>query len=307
MFTRMVNEWKASWSLQFRRREMAVGYLLILPVFLLYGVFTLWPIVDSFFMSFTNAALTNPITRWIGLENYAAVAGNPEFWQSFYNTTVFAIQVLPLNIAISLALALLVQRRFLGVGIFRTIFYAPVVTSMVGVAVVWLWIFNPSFGILNMVLQALHLPTQSWLVEPNWSLEVIVLLRVWKGVGANMVIFLAGLNSIPRELLEAADVDGASRFKRFWLVVWPLLRPTTLYVIVLGTISLFQAFSEMYVMTQGGPIGTSTTVVYYMFENAFQAYQLGYGSAIAFVLFIVIFILSLFNLIFVQRWMKIEY
>lgn len=286
---------------------MLAGYLFILPIFILFGIFILWPVVDSFLMSFTDESLVNSVTRWVGLANYLTILRDPSFWQAFYNTALFAVQVLPLNIGISLSMALLVHRKFKGVGVFRTVFYAPVVTSMVGVAVVWLWIFNPSYGLLNLVLQAFHLPGQAWLVEPHWSLEVIVLLRVWKGVGANMVIFLAGLNSIPQELLEAAQVDGANRFTRFWLVTWPLLRPVTLYVVVLGTISLFQAFSEVYVMTQGGPVGTSTTVVYYMFENAFQSFELGYGAAIAFILFIVIGILSLFNLTVVQRRMRVEY
>lgn len=297
-------EWKLSWTLRHRRKEMIAAYLFILPTLILFCAFVFVPMIQSFIMSLTDANLNSATTHWVGFQNYQSVLKSPDFWQAFKNTAVFAVQVLPLNILISLLLAVLIQKKFRSVGLFRTIFYAPVITSMVAVSVVWSWIFNPSYGLLNIILHAFHLPAQSWLVQPHMSLEVLVLLRIWKGVGANMVIFLAGLNAIPAEVLEAAEVDGATRFRKFILIVWPLLKPTTLYVIVLGTISLLQAFTEVYVMTEGGPIGTSSTVVYLMFQKAFQEFKLGYGAAVAFVLFVIIFALSLFNLVFVQRRMQ---
>ncbi|MFD1674184.1 carbohydrate ABC transporter permease [Alicyclobacillus fodiniaquatilis] len=300
-------EWKASWTLRHRRREMIAGYLFLLPALLLFCIFTFLPMIESFFISFTDMSLNSASTHWVGLQNYALILHSADFWESFLNTAVFAIQVLPLNIIISLFLALLVHKKFKGVGFFRTIFYTPVITSMVAVSVAWLWLFNPSYGLLNSILADLHLPQQSWLVQPHWSLEVLVLLRVWKGVGSNMIIFLAGLNSVPTEMLEAAETDGAGRFRRFWSITWPMLGPTTLYVIVLGTISLLQAFTEVYVMTQGGPLETSSTVVYLLFQKTFQAFQLGFGSAIAFVLFVVILALSMINLVFVQKRLNRAY
>lgn len=299
-------EWRI-WARPHNLRQMAAAYLLIGPAVVLFTVFTFIPMVDTFVMSFTNRSLVSTTTHWVGWYNYREILASQAFWQAFFNTTIFSMQVLPLNIACALGLALLVHGKFRGVGWYRTIFFAPVVTSMVAVSIIWMWLFNPSNGLVNVFLAAFHLPTQAWIVQPHWALEVLVLLRVWKGIGANMIIFLAGLNAIPREYQEAAIVDGADKIHQFWSVTWPLLRPTTFYVLVLGTISLFQAFSEMYVMTQGGPLGTTTTVVYLVFTSAFQEFQLGYGAAIAAVLFMVIFGLSLVNVLVVQRRMRVDY
>lgn len=295
------------WMRPHLRRQALAAYLLIAPAVVLFTVFTFIPMVETFTMSFTDKSLVSASTHWVGWANYRAILGSATFRQAFFNTAIFAIQVLPLNIACSLGLATLVYGKFRGVGWFRTIFFAPVVTSMVAVSIIWTWLFDPSNGLVNELLALFHLPPQAWLVEPHWALEVLVLLRVWKGIGANMVIFLAGLNAIPREFWEASVVDGADRARRFWTITWPLLRPTTFYVLVLGTISLFQAFSEMYVMTQGGPMGTTTTVVYLVFNVAFQEFRLGYGAAIAAILFVVILTLSLVNLLVVQRRMRIDY
>lgn len=295
------------WLRPHNLRQMATAYFLIGPALVLFTIFTFIPMVETFVMSFTNRSLVSTSTQWVGWYNYREILGSSAFWQAFFNTTIFAIQVLPLNIACALGLALLVHGKFRGVGWYRTVFFAPVVTSMVAVSIIWMWIFNPSNGLINAFLTLVHLPTQAWIVEPHWALEVLVLLRVWKGIGANMIIFLAGLNAIPQEYQEAAVVDGADRVHRFWSITWPLLRPTTFYILVLGTISLFQAFSEMYVMTQGGPLGTTTTVVYLVFNIAFQEFQLGYGAAIAATLFVVIFGLSLVNVLVVQRRMRVDY
>lgn len=299
-------EWRI-WIRPHNLRQMAAAYLLIGPAVALFTVFTFIPMVETFVMSFTNRSLVSTTTHWVGWYNYREILASQAFWQAFFNTTIFSLQVLPLNVACALGLALLVHGKFRGVGWYRTIFFAPVVTSMVAVSIIWMWLFSPSNGLVNVFLAAFHLPTQAWIVQPHWALEVLVLLRVWKGIGANMIIFLAGLNAIPREYQEAAIVDGADKIRQFWSVTWPLLRPTTFYVLVLGTISLFQAFSEMYVMTQGGPLGTTTTVVYLVFTSAFQEFQLGYGAAIAAVLFVVIFGLSLVNVLVVQRRMRVDY
>ncbi len=295
------------WMRPHLRRQALTAYFLIAPAIVLFTVFTFIPMVETITVSFSNKSLVSASTQWVGWGNYRTILASSSFRQAFFNTAIFALQVLPLNIACSLGLATLVYGKFRGVGWFRTIFFAPVVTSMVAVSILWTWLFNPSNGLINEVLALLHLPTQAWLVEPHWALEVLVLLRVWKGIGVNMVIFLAGLNAIPREFWEASVVDGADRARRFWTITWPLLRPTTFYVLVLGTISLFQAFSEMYVMTQGGPMGTTTTVVYLVFNVAFQEFRLGYGAAIAAILFVVILALSLVNLLVVQRRMRIDY
>lgn len=299
-------EWRI-WIRPHNLRQMAAAYLLIGPAVVLFTVFTFIPMVETFVMSFTNRSLLSTTTHWVGWYNYREILASQAFWQAFFNTTIFSLQVLPLNVACALGLALLVHKKFRGVGWYRTIFFAPVVTSMVAVSIIWMWLFSPSNGLVNVFLAAFHLPTQAWIVQPHWALEVLVLLRVWKGIGANMIIFLAGLNAIPREYQEAAIVDGADKIRQFWSVTWPLLRPTTFYVLVLGTISLFQAFSEMYVMTQGGPLGTTTTVVYLVFTSAFQEFQLGYGAAIAAVLFVVILALSLVNVLVVQRRMRVDY
>ncbi|WP_187119784.1 carbohydrate ABC transporter permease [Numidum massiliense] len=206
-----------------------------------------------------------------------------------------------MNIAISLGLALLVNRALRGITIFRAAYYIPVVTSIIAASMIWMWLYDPNNGLINYIVTSLGFKPQLWLNDPDIALQALVAMRVWKGVGWNMVIFLAGLQAIPKTLYEAAAIEGANRWKSFWRVTWPLLTPTTFFVFVMATLSTFQTFGEIYAMTQGGPTGSTTTIVYLIFVYGFERYEMGYASAIAFVLFAIIFVLTLLNMLIGQR------
>ena len=229
----------------------------------------------------------------------------PIFWQAASNTLYFALGV-PINLFISLMIALLLNRRLRGIGIFRTAFFLPAITSLAAVSVVWLWLFNPSqYGLLNSLLISLGLPLQSWLRDPVLSMPCLIFLGVWHGMGYNIIIFLAGLQSIPKAYYEAAEIDGANIIRRFTAITWPLLTPTLFYILTVGLINSLKAFTEIDMMTQGGPLGTTTTLAYYLYQQAFQFFQMGKASAVAVLLFGMLLILSWIQFRFVDR--KVHY
>ncbi|MEW6046893.1 MAG: sugar ABC transporter permease [Bacillota bacterium] len=286
----------AGWAAGRRGRIRWIIPLFLLPAVAYTLVFRVAPIGASFYLSLTDyTMLSRP--NWVGLENYRRVLFEYDlFWQAFANTVQFALEVLPLNIALALGLALLVNRAIRGIAAFRAIYYLPSVMSVIAASMVWLWLYNTRVGLLNSVLAAVGLPAVNWLGNPGTALHSLVLMRVWKGAGVNMVIYLAGLQGIPVELYEAATIDGAGAFQRFRRITWPLLWPVTFYIIVMGLISTFQTFGEIYAMTQGGPLESTTTVGYLIYQAAFQYFEMGAASAISFVLFVVIFTLSVLQL-----------
>ncbi len=269
-----------------------IPYMFILPVILLTLLFKFIPIGISLSLSFTDYdMLSNP--RWVGLANYAyLLSDNDLFWRSLRNTAQYSLEVLPANIIISLFLAILVNQKLRGMAFFRTIFYLPVVTSIIAVSMIWLWIYNHQVGLLNSILDLFGLGPLEWLRNPKLSLHSLAIMRIWKGVGWNMVIYLAGLQGIPAYIYEAATIDGASSWTQFRRLTWPLLRPVTYYIIVMGLISTFQSFGEIYAMTQGGPLDSTTTLGYLIYQQAFQYWEMGKASATAFILFGLILALS---------------
>ncbi len=281
-----------------------MGYLFVLPVVLYVAVVHFLPIASSLYLSFTRyTILSRPV--WVGLANYARLlTDDPLFWRAMRNTAQYALEVLPLNIAISVGLALLVNKATHGVVLFRTLFYMPVVTSIIAVSMMWLWLYEPRSGLLNLLLDRLGLGPVQWLGNPALALHSLVLMRVWRGVGWNMVIYLAGLKGIPQEYYEAAEMDGASALQKFTHITWPALKPVTYYVIVMGLISTFQTFGEVYAMTAGGPLDSTTTVAYLIYQRAFQYYEMGEAASMAFTLFLVIFGLSLINVRYFQSRME---
>jgi multiple sugar transport system permease protein len=292
------------WKSKQKRKQALVAYTFLAPTYLLFVGFMLIPVVWALYLSFTNYDIFTQ-AEWVGLDNYKTLVNDNEFRNALKNTTIFAMEVIPLNMAISLCLALLVNRALKGITFFRAAYYVPVVTSIIAVSMIWMWLYDPNNGIINYLLESVGLKPQLWLNDPDLALHALVFMRVWKGVGWNMVIFLAGLQAIPQTLYEAADIEGANRWKKFWKITWPLLTPSTFFVFVMATISTFQTFGEIYAMTKGGPVGSTTTVVYLIFVHGFERYEMGYASAVAFVLFAVIFILSLINMLFLQK--KIHY
>ena len=286
------------WKRQ-RRKQTAVAYFLISPTLLIFLIFTLAPVVFALYMSFTNYNILSH-KDWIGLDNYRRLASDDDFANAVRVTLQYTLEVVPLNLAISLGLALLINMKIRGLAFFRSAYYMPVVTSMIAVSMVWLWLYDPTYGLFNKLLSSIGLPEQTWLKDPGLALHAMVLLKVWKGVGANMVIFLAGLQGIPKELYEAASLDGASSLRKLWSVTIPLLRPTTFFVIIMTTIGTMQSFGEVYAMTGGGPSGSTTNLVYLIYTRAFERMEMGYASAIATVLFALILLLTVINMTLVR-------
>lgn len=266
-------------------RVQLIGLLFVLPAGLYILIFQMIPVVYGFVLSFTDY---NPIRRggpeFTGFDNYAELVSNPEFGNALLVTGRYVLQVLPLTVVIALVLALLVNRPFRGVGLFRSALYLPHIVSLTVVSLVWLWMYSPN-GLFNDVLATFGLPRQKWLLDADTALNAASAMRIWKALGSNMVLLLAGLQSIPRDLYEAARVDGAGRWNTFRYVTLPGLRPMLVYVVTMDIIFLAQGFAEIYVLTKGGPLGSTTTVNYLIYTEAFQYNQLGSASAMAFVLF----------------------
>jgi len=275
------------------RRQERAALLFLAPALLLLGVFFLFPVLAGLALSLTDFdvyAVGSPeVARFVGLHNYRDVLSDQEFWNALRNTLYFAFVGGPLSVLASLAAALLVNAKLARLkGLFRTVLFAPVVTTLVAVAIVWRYILQPRYGFLNFGLERLGLDPVDWLGDPLWSMPAIILLAVWKNFGYNMLILVAGLQSIPEELHEAAEVDGAGWWRRFRHVTLPSLAPTFVFVTVLTMIGNFQIFAEPYVMTQGGPLRSTTTVMLLMYEEGFRWWRMGKASAIAFLLFFVI-------------------
>jgi multiple sugar transport system permease protein len=269
------------------------GWLFAGPALALIAVFFLLPVAGAFALSFTDFdlyALADPGNlRFVGLGNYAHLLTTPLFWKALGNTAWFVVLGTPLSIAASLGAALLVNSRFAHApGAFRVAFFAPVVTTLVAVAIVWRYLLHTRYGLINHALAQLGIDPVDWLGDPRWSMPAIVLLAVWKNFGYNMIIFVAALQAIPQDLYEAARLDGASAWQEFRHVTLPLLRPTFTLVGVLTVAGYFQLFAEPWVMTQGGPLQSTVSVLYFMYDEGFKWWNLGSASAIAFVLFAII-------------------
>ena len=275
------------------RSRLNPAYLFVAPALALIAVFFLVPAAASFFLSLTDfdlygvADLAN--VRFIGARNYGALLRDPLFWVALRNTLYFVFVAGPLSVAASLAAALLITSAAVRLaGLFRTLFFLPVVTSLVAVAVVWRYLYHPRFGLLNYALALIGLGPLDWLGDPRLAMPAIILMSVWKNFGFNMVIFMAGLQSIPERLYEAASIDGATTVQQFFRVTMPMLTPTFVFVGVMTLIGNFQLFAEPYVMTQGGPSHSTLSLVLYMYEEGFRWWSLGYAAALAFVLFAII-------------------
>lgn len=288
-------------------RRGVAAWTFVAPALVALGVFFFLPIVAALLLSFTDfdlyalADLHN--LRFVGLGNYLTLAKTPLFWQVLGNTIEFVILGVPLSIATSLGAALLINSKLARFrGLFRTIFFAPVVTTLVAVAVIWRYLFNTQFGVINWLLGLIGLGPIDWLGSPHWAMPAIVVFAVWKNFGYNMIILLAGLQTIPDDLYEAARIDGAGPIAQFRHVTLPALAPVMLVVSILTMAAYFQLFAEPYVMTQGGPVQSTTSILYLMFTQGFQFWNLGYATAVAFVLFVILFVLTLAQVRLSRRW-----
>ena len=269
-----------------RTHSRATAWFLVSPWVVAFALFGLYPFVFSLGASFTNyTPLAPDSTHFVGLANYARALQDPAFWSALRNTALFVLGTIPFTTAASLGLALAVQPAFRGRTVFRVGFFLPSVVSIVVLSLVFKGLYASNGG-LNSVLALAHLPTPAWLQDPRTALPGIMAMDVWAASGYYMIIFLAGLEGIPRDLYDAARLDGAGGWARFTHITLPLLRPTLLFVLVVNTIRSLQIFAEVFVMTRGGPLGSTTTVVYHLYEQAFSRFQLGEASAIAYLLFL---------------------
>ena len=262
-----------------------VGLGFVAPAAIYIAIFHLFPVLYGLVLSFTTySPLSRSGPKFTGLDNYEALFQSPDFGNALVVTGRYVLQVLPATVIIALLLALLVNRPFKGVGIARSALYIPHIVSLTAVSMVWLWMYSQN-GLFNEMLGAVGLPDQAWLLNEDTALNAASAMRIWKALGSNMVLLLAGLQAIPRDLYEAAEMDGAGRWSKFRYVTLPGLRPVLVFVVAMDIIALSQSFAEIFVLTQGGPLGSTTTVNYLIFTQAFQYNQFGAASAMAFVLF----------------------
>jgi multiple sugar transport system permease protein len=275
--------------------DHVAGWMFVAPAVVLIGIFGLAPIVWSAIMSFqANDLVSAP--SWVGLANYQALAKDPIFMAAVRHTLVYTALFVPSSVAGSLLVAWALNRKLRGVRFYRLAVFVPVVTSTVATGIIFLWLLDPVFGLVNYFLSLVGLPEQGFLQDTNQALVCIVLMTVWGWLGFDVIIYLAALQGIPQELMEAAQIDGAGKWSSFRNVVLPFLRPATLFLIVWSTISALQLFDEIYVTTRGGPLGSTTVIVYYLYQQAFQFFNAGYGAAIAYVLFLAILLITVIQL-----------
>jgi len=279
----------------------------VAPALIALGLFFFLPVAAALILSFTDfdiyAVADIDNLRFVGLDNYIHLLETPLFWKALGNTAWFVLLGVPLSIMMSLAAALLLDNKLARFkGFFRTVYFAPVVTTLVAVAVIWRYLLHTKYGLVNWALGGIGIGPIDWLGDPHWSMPAIVLFAVWKNFGYNMIIILAGLQTIPEELHEAARIDGANAFQRLRHVTLPGLAPVLLVVSILTMAGYFQLFAEPYVMTQGGPVESTVSILYFMYEQGFRWWNLGFASAIAFVLFLIMFALTLVQLKVSERW-----
>jgi multiple sugar transport system permease protein len=275
------------------RTDWLAGTLFLSPTILVSGAFVLFPLVFSFYLSFHQWNMFSAGTTFVGLDNYRKIATSAEFWLVLKNTIVYTVGTVPLNMLISLGVAFFLNKKLAGKKFLRTAFFTPVIMSSVAAAVIWRWVYEPNFGLLNTVLGWCGIPAVNWLNDPSAAMFALIVMGVWKTFGVNMVLFSAGLQGIPEHYYEAAEIDGAGRWGRFWYITLPLLSPTTFFVLVMSVIGSFQVFDTVYVLTSGGPLGSTKVLVFYLYEHAFKFFEMGYASAVAYVMFAIVFVLTL--------------
>jgi multiple sugar transport system permease protein len=291
---RLAREARRSWS----------AYLFISPGLILFGVFTLFALGFAFYLSFHEWNVIEKEKPFVGLENYRDLLEDERFRRSVFNTFYFTGASVPLTTTIGLLIALMLNQPIRMRGLFRTLYYLPVVTPFVVVAILWKFLYNADFGLFNYYLLKTHLISEPlfWLSDRDLAMPSVILMSVYSGIGSAMILYLAGLQSIPEELYEAAKVDGAGAWSRFRHITLPQLAPTTLFLLVISIIYSLQVFTQIFVMTSGGPVDRTTTMVYYIYLSAFDFFEMGYATALAFALFAMVLVFTVFQLRLYRRY-----
>ncbi|MCE7987009.1 MAG: sugar ABC transporter permease [Caldilinea sp. CFX5] len=306
--TLLPQPWRQRWQQQHLQKTLFIISVLT-PMTVIFLLFWIYPIVRGIWGSFTLWRAFNPVAPWVGARHYEGLLTDPIFLKALQNTFYFALLYLPAAIVVALVVALAVEAAGSGRNFFRMVYFIPVVTSTIATALIWTWLYQPAFGLFNQLLQMVGLPPQSYLKSTSQAMPAIVLYTLWKNLGFNMVLFIAGLSSIDPSFYDAAKVDGANRWQRFWRITLPLLEPTLVFVFVTGVIGALQVFGPIYVMSAGGdglpggPANATMVVSVYQWLMAFRELELGYGSAMGVILFVLILLLTLAQMRFLRtRW-----
>ncbi|MCK4258217.1 MAG: sugar ABC transporter permease [Halanaerobiales bacterium] len=284
------------WRKKYNKWQRVLApYIFIAPGFLFYMMVTFIPAVVGIWLSFHKWSIISPKAKFVGLQNYITMIHDERFWTAVKNTAIYSLGIIPGIVVFSLLLALLLNTKIKGIVFFRTLFYLPVVTPIAVASVIWMWIYHPRIGVMNSLIGLLGFNRVNWLGNPNTVMWALIIIGVWLAVGSKMIIYLAALQGIPRSYYEAAQIDGAGKWKSFWYITLPLLKPTTLFIVITTTMGAFMVFSQVNIMTQGGPVDKSLVLVYYIFERGFTDLRMGYASAMSMFLFIVTVIFTLIN------------
>lgn len=281
------------WLERWWNEEARFSWLAILPALLFFSLFVGFPVGYSFYLSFHDWNMMAPTPTWVGLENYVSLLGEEDFLRSLAHTAVFTAGITACILVLSLGMALLLDQKLRWIKLYRTIFYLPAVTSLVAIGIVWVWIFDPQYGLINQLLRGVGVEGPLWLADPSTALLSLIITAAWRNIGYFSTIYLAGLQGIDGTYYEAARIDGASSWDSFWRITLPLLKPTILFVVVMSVILSFQVFALVYVMTAGGPAKSTEVLVFYLYQQAFTYFRMGYASAVGFALFAIIFVLTL--------------
>lgn len=291
------------------KQEERWAYLFLAPSILGLILFTAWPVLSSLYLSFTKYDVAHP-AEWIGIENYRYIFSESKaFPIAFKNTLTYVAVTTPIGVSLALLLAMAMNQKIRGVAGYRTLFFLPALTSGVAVALLWTWIYNPNFGVFNWILGLLGVPQDlqpAWLSSTTWALPAVMIMAIWQGLGYNMTIYLAGLQGIDPSYNEAAEIDGAGTWARFRHITLPLISPTTFFLLVMAGIGGFQVFVSVYVMTRGGPRYATTTLALHLFDTAFRFVRMGEASAMAYIIFAIVFALTFIQLRFQERWVHYE-
>jgi multiple sugar transport system permease protein len=279
------------------------AYLFLAPGFIIFSVFTLAALIFAFWLTFHRWSIIEPDKPYVGMDNYEFLLNDERFGQAVFNTFYFTGASVPIAMAIGLGLALLLNQPIKGRAVFRTAYYLPVITPFIASSILWKWLYNGDFGLFNYYLLKAHIIDEPllWLSDQNLAMPSLIIMAVWAGVGFSMVVYLAGLQSIPAELYESAVIDGANAWARLRYITIPMLRPTTLFLLVIGIIGSMQVFTQIFIMTSGGPIGKTTTMVYYIYQWGFKYYDMGYASTLAMALFAMLLVFTAFQLRLFRR------
>ena len=285
-----------------KNNDAIFGYLFAVPSIMFLGIFIIYPMFSSLFLSFIKWDLLSPNLSFVGVKNYINLFKSPLFYKVLKNTFFFTIGSMTLVMSLAVLLAVILNQKLKAKNFYRSLIFSPYITPMVVIAIIWMWIYNPEFGLANYFLQLIGLPLSNWLRSFKMALPSIIFLTVWKDMGYYMILYLAGLQGISASLYESAEMDGASAFRKFRSITLPLLTPTTFFVLITSFLSSFKVFDQISIMTAGGPADETNVMVYYLYQNAFMYFKVGYASAIAVIIFIILLIVTVFQFKGSNKW-----